>query len=194
VPSTSGVLSAVGLVVSERRRDLVESVLLGGEALTRERVAEVVARLAEQGRRELSAPGAELSAGYDLRYAGQAFELSIRAGPEPDLAELRGAFDRAHAERYGYHDPQARLELVTVRVAVALPGSEPAPATSGRADRRGARRARFGAEVVEAAVLGPGSGAVEGPAILELQGATALVPPGWSATGEAEAVILERSS
>src|SRR5204863_8966481 len=34
VPRASGVLSALGLVVSERRRDLVESVLLAGGALT----------------------------------------------------------------------------------------------------------------------------------------------------------------
>src|SRR3954454_4673034 len=45
VPQASGVLSAVGLLVSERRRDLAESVLLSGEALTREAVAEAVDRL-----------------------------------------------------------------------------------------------------------------------------------------------------
>src|SRR5204862_377206 len=43
-PTASGVLSALGLVVSERRRDLVESVLLSGGELGRERVAEVVRR------------------------------------------------------------------------------------------------------------------------------------------------------
>ncbi|HYY05634.1 MAG TPA: hydantoinase/oxoprolinase family protein, partial [Candidatus Limnocylindria bacterium] len=36
VPQASGVLSALGLIVSERRRDLVESVLLAGDDLTRE--------------------------------------------------------------------------------------------------------------------------------------------------------------
>ena len=36
VPVASGVLSALGLVVSERRRDLVESVLLAGDELTRD--------------------------------------------------------------------------------------------------------------------------------------------------------------
>ena len=85
VPVASGVLSALGLVVSERRRDLVESVLLAGDDLTREQVAEVVERLAERGRDELDAPDAELRATYDLRYAGQAFELSVpgRAGARP---------------------------------------------------------------------------------------------------------------
>src|SRR3954463_14918178 len=52
-PVASGVLSALGLVVSERRRDLVESVLLSGDALTRDRIGEVVRRLGERGRDEL---------------------------------------------------------------------------------------------------------------------------------------------
>ena len=54
VPVASGVLSAFGLVVAERRRDLVESVLLTGGELTAENVAAVVERLAERGRAELS--------------------------------------------------------------------------------------------------------------------------------------------
>ena len=45
VPVASGVLSAFGLVVAERRRDLVESVLLAGGELTAESVAAVVERL-----------------------------------------------------------------------------------------------------------------------------------------------------
>src|SRR5207253_9716916 len=42
VPAASGVLSAVGLIAAERRRDLVESVLLAGDSLTSDTVAEVV--------------------------------------------------------------------------------------------------------------------------------------------------------
>ena len=94
VPVASGVLSALGLVVSERRRDLVESVLLARDDLTRERVAEVVQRLAERGREELDAPDAELRATYDLRYAGQAFELSVPGEPEPDPDDLRARLRR----------------------------------------------------------------------------------------------------
>src|SRR5438067_1303581 len=42
VPYSSGVLSALGLLVSERRRDLAESVLLARDSLTRDAVAAVV--------------------------------------------------------------------------------------------------------------------------------------------------------
>src|SRR3954469_15410148 len=59
VPSASGVLSAVGLIAAERRRDLVESVLLAGDELTAEAAASVVERLAARGRDELGEPQAE---------------------------------------------------------------------------------------------------------------------------------------
>ncbi len=189
-PVASGVLSALGLAVSERRRDLVESVLLSGRELTAEAVAPVVRRLGDRGREEL--PGAQLRATYDLRYAGQAFELPVEGALAPDPADLREAFDRAHADRYGYSDPGAELELVTVRVAAALPGGDAAPAAGGDAERRGARRARFGGEWHEMPAFGPGTAEVAGPAAFDLPGSTLIVPPGWSARADSEAVVMER--
>ncbi len=93
VPAVSGVLSALGLAVSERRRDVVESVLLTGPDLTRDAVAEVVRPPGRRGRADLGAPDAELRATYDLRYAGQAFELGggggARARPRGPASAVR---------------------------------------------------------------------------------------------------------
>jgi N-methylhydantoinase A len=191
-PLASGVLSALGLIVSERRRDVVASVLLAREALTAESVAEAVRRLGDQARRELEEPDAELRATYDLRYAGQAFELSVDAPLEPDLDELREGFDRAHEERYGYSDPDATLELVTIRVAAAMPGAELVAASAEPAQRRGARPARFGEEALDSPVLGPGDAQLDGPAIFELPGSTLVVPPGWHARSGPDGVVIER--
>lgn len=190
-PAASGVLSALGLAVTERRRDLVESVLLTGDDLTRTAIAAAVERLGARGRAELGSSDAELRATYELRYAGQAFELPVEAGPAPQPSELRAAFDRAHADRYGYSDADAALELVTIRVAAALPGAELPEATASPAEHRGTRRARFGGGWHDAAVLGPGEGEVAGPAIVELPGSTLVVPPGWSGTSDATGVTLE---
>ena len=174
VPVASGVLSAFGLVVAERRRDLVESVLLAGDELTAEAIGAVVERLAARGREELREAGAaaepELRASYDLRYEGQAFELQIAGEPAPDPQELRRAFDRAHEERYGYADTEAGLELVSVRVAVALPGAEPRPASWD----------------------GLPGGAVDGPAVVRLPGSTLVVPEGWRARAQDDLVVMER--
>ena len=172
VPVASGVLSAFGLVVAERRRDLVESVLLTGNDLTTDRIAEAVDRLAERGREELGAEDPEVRATYELRYEGQAFELPIDGDPRPDPRDLRRAFDRAHEDRYGYADPDANLELVTIRVAVALPGAEPRPAEW---DGLPAER-------------------VEGPEVVALPGSTLVVPGGWHARAEADLVMMERTN
>ena len=169
VPRASGVLSAVGLVVSERRSDAVESVLLSGSALTAEAVAAAVDRLAERSRAALAVERGEVRASYDLRYVGQAFELTVEASPTPRPDELRSAFERAHEERYGYSDQEADVELVTVRVAVVLPGGEP-----GREDARAGEP-------------------VDGPAVIDLSEATLLVPAGWTGASDASGTwILER--
>ena len=194
VPRSSGVLSAVGLIASERRRDLVESVLLSGEGLTLPAVGEAVERLGERGREELGEPEAELRASYDLRYAGQAFELTIPGDPAPDPDELRRAFDAAHEERYGYADSDAELELVSIRVAAALPATELPPDPPAGEPERGSREAVFGGERVEAAVLRGAPGEpLDGPAIVELDEATLVVPPGWRcSTGDDGTIAMER--
>src|SRR6185437_794669 len=194
VPQASGVLSALGLIVSERRRDLVESVLLAGERLTREAVAEAVDRLAARGREELESGDGEVRAGYDLRYAGQAFELTVPGDASPDPDELRRAFDAAHERRYGYSDPDAVLELVTIRVSVALPGGQlAAPAAAAVAEPR-KRLAIFAGEPMDTTVLRGGFENVRGPAVCELREATLVVPPGWSgAADEDGTIVLERS-
>ena len=134
-------------------------------------------------------------AGFDLRYAGQAFELTVPGELEPDPADLREAFDRAHEEHYGYVDEDAELELGTVRVAAALPGAE-APAGTGGLKRHGSRRARFGEDEVEAEVLTSateGEDELDGPAVVELPGSTLVVPPGWRVSVAGDALTMERA-
>ncbi|OFW74975.1 MAG: hypothetical protein A2Y55_04215 [Actinobacteria bacterium RBG_16_68_12] len=94
VPAAAGVLSALGLVAADERRDTVRS---------------YVVPLAETG--ELPSEGEA-----DLRYVGQSFELTIPLGPA-----LTERFHTAHAERYGYADAARPLELVAVRTAEVRP-------------------------------------------------------------------------
>jgi N-methylhydantoinase A len=194
VPRASGVLSALGLIVSERRRELVASELLAGEALTRDAVARAVERLAAQGRDELGgADDAAVRVRYDLRYTGQAFEITVPGESRPDIEALRRAFDEAHERRYGYSDRDATLELVTVRVAVALPGGELAAPVTPDEGSPARRRMLFGAERVDAEVLRGGIGRVSGPAVCELREATLVVPPGWAGGADGDGtIVLER--
>jgi N-methylhydantoinase A len=193
VPPSSGVLSALGLLVSERRRDLVQSVLLSKEQLTRDAVAEVVERLATRGRADLDAGECDIRASYDLRYVGQAFELTIPGDAAPEPTQLRKAFEDAHERRYGYTDPDASLELVTVRVTVALPGSNPHTKPYAGTEELGTRRAVFGGEDLEAAVIRGVPSTISGPAICELSESTLVVSPGWKGERQENGtLVLER--
>ncbi len=88
VPEVAGVLSALGLVAADERRDSVRSYLVP---------------LAEAG--ELPRAGEA-----DLRYAGQSFELTV-----PLQDGLAAAFHRAHEEQYGFAERDREIELVAVR-------------------------------------------------------------------------------
>jgi N-methylhydantoinase A len=191
-PSASGVLAALGLVVSPRRRDVQRSVFLSGEELTAGAIAEAVQELGTLARRALLEPGAELSATYELRYRGQAFELPIAGATAPHPAELRRAFEREHEDRYGYFDPDQELELVTIRVTATVPGAHVQLAHERRAAERSTRRGTLGGESVEFEVLrgppGPGT-RVTGPAVVELAESTLLVTPGWSGEADPQGTI-----
>ena len=192
-PRASGVLAALGLVVSERRRDVQRSVLLSGEALTRDAIEAAAEELAERARADLGRD-AELRRVLDLRYRGQAFELSVPAKAGTDPGELREAFAAAHEQAYGYRDPDGEVELVTIRVTGAVRGPEidPEGAGAGAGTTETTRRAIFSGEELEATVLRgepePGD-AFDGPAIVELPESTLVVPPGWSGSVEAAGTI-----
>jgi N-methylhydantoinase A len=184
-PRASGVLAALGLVVSPRRRDVQRSVFLSGDQLTADTIASLVTELGEQARLELGEHDSKLRATYELRYRGQAFELSIGGSTEPDPDRLREDFEHLHDERYGYHDPEQELELVTIRVSASLPGAE---VSLGEADpdaglQRGRRTATLGGEELVLEVLSgspPPATRIEGPAVVQLPESTLLVPAGWS--------------
>jgi N-methylhydantoinase A len=187
-PRAAGVLSALGLVVSDRRRDRARTVLLHGASLRAEPIAAAVADLAAEARAEL--PRARIEVSYDLRYRGQAFELTIEGPERPDPLQLRQSFDNAHEERYGYSDPQAELELVSVRVAAIEDGAKPDLRARNREEPRAGRAshttriATFAGQRIETAVVRGGlapADHLEGPAVCELPDATVVVPPHWRA-------------
>jgi N-methylhydantoinase A len=194
-PRAGGVLSALGLCASERRRDTARTVMLSGEGLTAERIAsEVAAMVAETGAG--MDPDAEARMVYQLRYAGQAFELPVAGPVDPDPAALIEGFERAHEERYGHRDPTGEVVLVDIDLALVLPGSAPQPvAAEEGALERGSRPVLFGGQWVETPVLRgePAAGTeAEGPVVFELPEATLVLPPGWQTRVDEHGTIVAR--
>jgi N-methylhydantoinase A len=202
-PRAGGVLSALGLCASDRRRDTTRTVMLSGEDLTATRIAaevdELVAWLQGTARPQKPVQGkgfCGLEVVYELRYAGQAFELPVPGSARPDPADLVARFEAAHEERYGHRDPEGEVVLVDIRVALVDPGPRPRlrAAPAGRLEQ-GSRQVRFGGEWLETPTVRgepPTGYEAEGPVVLELPEATFVVPPDWrTQVDEAGTIVAE---
>jgi N-methylhydantoinase A len=176
-PRASGVLCALGLAAAAPRHDVSRTVILRGRELTAQRLRQVRDELIAQADGALADERQRARVTYELRYAGQSFELPVEqpeaeAEADPDPDALREAFAAAHERRYGYRD-DAEVELVTLRVSVW--GAAPRPALRARSDDP----------------LAPGTQIV-GPTVRALGESTLFVPGGWSgAVDEHGTVLLE---
>ncbi len=86
IPRASGVLSALGLAISETRRDYVRPILMLLDACDPADVEAAFEAMTRRATAEMNtAPTTRRWA--DLRYHGQAFELMVEAGELHDLAE-----------------------------------------------------------------------------------------------------------
>jgi N-methylhydantoinase A len=204
VPAVPGVLSALGMLVAAPTHDYALTKLrrvAPGEAVD-SWLAAAFAPLEQQGQREMEVDGHQrfvLRRSLDMRYAGQSHELTVPY--QPGAAAAR--FHEAHEQRYGYHQPDAIVEIVTLRLqAVAevepphLPEGDPGSVDPGAA------------QVGQRAVWFAGSEAVAplydrqrfrsgnrfaGPAIVVQYDTTTAIPPGWKARVDgALNLILER--
>jgi N-methylhydantoinase A/oxoprolinase/acetone carboxylase beta subunit len=102
VPPRAGVLSAVGLLCSPRRREVVRSYPAAADDPA---LARVAADAGEEARRLVGAD-ATVELAYDCRYVGQSHELTV---PSPD------AFPAEHERRNGHARPGAPVEVVAIR-------------------------------------------------------------------------------
>ena len=173
VPRAGGVLSALGLAMSDERRDYVRPRCGGGDA------EEAFAAMEEQAREDLDDP--ELRRRADLRYRGQSFELTVEAD---DLDALEERFAEAHERRYGYRMEGEHVEVVNARLVATVPverpelAAEDAEGEAERGRRAGELRRRVaGGAGARRAGLGAGS-KVAGPAIVEFAEATCVVRAG----------------
>jgi N-methylhydantoinase A len=196
-PRAGGVLSALGLCTSDRRRDTTRTVMLGGEDLSAERIAAEVEELASSLQfPAYDAGNDKLEVVYEMRYAGQAFELSVPGSTQPDPADLIERFEHAHEERYGHRDPDGEVMLVDIRLALVEPGPRPQLSAASTGElREGSRQVRFDGEWIETPILRgePPVGLTrDGPVIFELPESTLVLPPAWSAEVDEAGTIHAR--
>jgi N-methylhydantoinase A len=211
VPTCAGVLSALGLISADLRHTFVRSLVAPLEELSPDRMDEILDSFRQEAEKILAAEGVPEGArkylpAADLRYRGQAFELTLPLPGRPltrdDLASLAEEFHREHERRYGYAVPGEPVELVNLRLT-AVGGTEKPelPEHPGGGSVEGAlierRPVYFGEagwRVAPVYVRGklPAGAELRGPAVVEGRESTCLVPPGARAHVDAYGnLILE---
>jgi N-methylhydantoinase A len=194
-PRAGGVLSALGLCASDHRRDTSRTVMLSGDDLDADRIAAEVDELASSLHFPAYDAGkCRLDVVYEMRYAGQAFELPVPGSRHPDPVDLAARFEQAHEERYGHRDSDGEVVLVHIRLALVAPGPRPRLAAAPESRlRESARPVRFGGKWIQTPILHgepPAGHETEGPVVFELPEATFVVPPGWRTTVDDAGTIV----
>jgi N-methylhydantoinase A len=199
VPPSPGNVSAYGLLAVDLKMDYVATAVQREDRFDTATLEQVFKRLESDAARDLAAEGVpverrRLSRSADIRYFGEAYEIRIEIPPgslTPD--SLRDAVDRfhsAHETLYGYSYRGSQLtEVVNLRITgvgiIDKPRVAELRATDAPAQPSGARGVYFGSRYLETAVygrghLGPGH-IIEGPAIVEEYGSTAVIQPDQAA-------------
>ena len=212
VPTVPSIFCAFGGLVSEIVNDSAVSVQ--GTLVSSESLVESFTRLEAEARSWLTAQisedlltGVRIEYWAEMRYRGQSFELNVHlpetAVRQGDMDTLADVFHTEHERLYAHADPTAEVEFIDLRVrihgALATPKRIVTEDTHTTIDlaRKGLRSLRFGGEIFgdvpiyDRANLGPGHRIV-GPAIIDQDDTTILIPPGFVADARPSLDIVMR--
>ena len=191
VPPAPGVFSALGLLFSDTEHEVVRTLMLRGDQITAPALEGAFAELEAEAKAHLSGsgPGVALVRYADVRFSGQAYELSV---PVPagavDVPRLVEGFVAEHVRTYGHGTADDPVDIVSIRTIARV------ERTAGRRyDPLAAIRALPHEEGTRVAYFGPGAGLVEtptcnraglldveraGPLLVDEVDSTCVVPPG----------------
>jgi N-methylhydantoinase A len=203
VPASPGVLSALGFLLADVKQVFTQTRVGVIGALDETAYQREIDRLIAEATRWLAREGVPevdraIEVALDLRYRGQAYELSIRANVPLDSGGWSDAAARFHDEhyrRYGYAQRSAAVEVVTLRVTAI--GSMPKPVferrrlepSDGSDAIMGSGPVVFAQGTLETVLydrsrLRPGA-RFEGPALVVQPDCTTLIHPGQSVAVDA---------
>ena len=203
VPPHPGNLSALGLLTSDLKHELVRTHLAILHEADVERMNALLDGMEQEGRQMLSREGIsedrmEFVYSADMRYVGQGHELNVwLTRDEFDVQLMARRFHQAHLDRYTYSRDELPIQLVNLRATATgrVNKLRLQPLESrGTADAAGAlketRDVHLEGKWVRTRVydrerLFAGMD-LRGPAIVEEMGSTTLISPGW--TGRVDSV------
>jgi len=187
VPRHPGILSAMGMLLSDIILDDSLTVMLRGE-VPYDHIRSLFAPLENRGRsallKENVAPGdITLEQYLDMRYRGQSFELMVPFG-ENAIAR----FHDLHEKTYGFSDPDRDVEIVNLRLRARGRGDKPVFPKLPQGGLAPPTAAVIGRQPVcldgkwhDALILDrenlQAENRFQGPAVLTEYSATTIVPP-----------------
>lgn len=155
VPNAPGHFSAIGMLVSDLRRDFARTVFYKLDGISFDELEQHYVAMEDEGIAEIrSASGdvrTEIIRGADMRYVGQEHAVYVEIPGEAFRSRNAGAikqhFDRAHELNYGFANEKESAEIVSIRCAVigalskpSLPRHEKSLAEPGKEASLGNRR------------------------------------------------------
>ena len=212
VPPIPGILSAMGMLISDIRHDFVLTRIIPISKASPDVLEPVFQDLEQKALDMLRREGVErkeatLLKYVDVRYVGQSFEIRVRFDGEvrtsDPIQELVRNFHVEHEKRYGHKDLNAPVELVNFRVE-GIGKREPiflGEIPSGKSDPpqeslKSIRKVYFeenqaflDTRIFERERLLAGN-VIEGPAIVEESNATTLIYPGMGGKVDPYGAIL----
>ncbi|MBS0240786.1 MAG: hydantoinase/oxoprolinase family protein [Proteobacteria bacterium] len=206
VPVGPGNFAAFGSLISDLRRDYVQTRTVIADATTWPEIDKAFSAIEAQARADLAAEGVaaadiELKRSAGMRYLGQSWELNVDLARAKTAEDAIAAFGDVHDKRFGHRSGGA-VEIVNFRLAgigrVPKPKRRPLATITPRDDAMiGRREVHLGGRFVTTPVYLRDrlalSQVIEAPAVIEELGSTTIVPPGWRARviGSGE-LMLER--
>ncbi len=134
VPPTPGVLSALGGLIADIKNDFITTIYMDLETETLPAMQRAYEALKQQATTwlhdEQGYTGAyDLIYTADMRYRGQSFEIEVQLDAawvaQGELDAMGEAFHQQHERLYDYADPQAEVQLITLRLVIV--GESPKP-------------------------------------------------------------------
>jgi len=121
VPPSPGVFSALGLLLAEVEHEFSMSLMMDTGRLSDERVLGSFKELETRALKEIKSDDhpleqLELTRFAELRYSGQAYELSVPVQPGDKLADMVERFHAEHARTYGHRSEGDPVDLVAIRI------------------------------------------------------------------------------
>jgi N-methylhydantoinase A len=189
VPKNAGILSALGMLLSDTIKDYSRTVLLKPQEYSLDKIEKLMHPLIQRGSQEMKHEGFkedELSfiKFLDLRYTGQSFELTI-----PFHKNFLATFHQMHQQRYGYCNEEKGVEIVNLRLKVVGQRRKPrlsrGVVTKKKTPSMYEKREmifngkRYKGVIYLRKDLQPGD-YLQGPALIIDFGSTTVLPPGIS--------------